>query len=77
MAAAGSVAALRRASPRGLGGLVAGGEQAGTPDLPHDGLAVLQRGAEAARFGSLVWFDPGMEWLAAPSGRRGRPASCP
>ena len=26
--------------------------------------------------GSLrIWFDPGMEWLAAPSGRRGRPAT--
>ena len=22
----------------------------------------------------LIWFDPEMEWLAAPSGRRGRPA---
>ena len=26
--------------------------------------------------GSLqIWFDPGMEWLAAPQGRRGRPAT--
>src|SRR5919112_1292691 len=26
--------------------------------------------------GSLrIWFDPEMEWLAAPSGRRGRPAT--
>jgi hypothetical protein len=26
--------------------------------------------------GSLrIWFDPEMEWLAAPRGRRGRPAS--
>ncbi len=23
----------------------------------------------------LIWFDPEMEWLAAPSGRRGRPAT--
>jgi hypothetical protein len=23
----------------------------------------------------LIWFDPGMEWLAAPRGRRGRPAT--
>lgn len=36
------------------------------------------RGSNAAlkRRGSLpVWFDPEMDWLAAPSGRRGRPAT--
>jgi hypothetical protein len=28
------------------------------------------------RRGSLtIWFDPGMSWEAAPSGRRGRPQS--
>jgi hypothetical protein len=31
--------------------------------------ALRQRGS------LLVWFDPEMEWLAAPSGRRGRPAT--
>ena len=31
--------------------------------------ALKQRGS------LLVWFDPEMEWLAAPSGRRGRPAT--
>ena len=32
--------------------------------------------AALKRRGSLlVWFDPEMEWLAAPSGRRGRPAT--
>ena len=30
--------------------------------------ALKQRGS------LLIWFDPGMEWTAAPSGRRGRPA---
>ena len=26
-----------------------------------------------ARRGSLsIWFDPGMQWLAAPTGKRGR-----
>jgi hypothetical protein len=30
--------------------------------------ALKQRGS------LLIWFDPEMEWLAAPSGRRGRPA---
>ncbi len=30
--------------------------------------ALKQRGS------LLIWFDPGMEWLAAPTGRRGRPA---
>ena len=31
--------------------------------------ALRQRGS------LLIWFDPEMEWLAAPSGRRGRPAT--
>ena len=31
--------------------------------------------ALAQRGSSLVWFDPEMEWLAAPRGRPGRPAS--
>jgi hypothetical protein len=31
--------------------------------------ALKQRGS------LLIWFDPEMEWLAAPSGRRGRPAT--
>ena len=32
--------------------------------------------AALKRRGSLqIWFDPEMEWLAAPSGRRGRPAT--
>ena len=31
--------------------------------------------AALKRRGSLlIWFDPEMEWLAAPSGKRGRPA---
>src|SRR4028119_299201 len=34
-------------------------------------LALGQRGS------LLIWFDPEMEWLAAPSGRRGRPATFP
>jgi len=25
----------------------------------------------------LIWFDPETEWMAAPQGRRGRPATCP
>ncbi len=32
-------------------------------------VALKQRGS------LLIWFDPEMEWLAAPSGRRGRPAT--
>ena len=31
--------------------------------------ALKQRGS------LLIWFDPEMEWVAAPSGRRGRPAT--
>jgi hypothetical protein len=31
--------------------------------------ALKQRGS------LLIWFDPDMEWVAAPSGRRGRPAT--
>src|SRR4028118_1865045 len=32
--------------------------------------------AALRRRGSLlIWFDPEMDWLAAPSGRRGRPAT--
>jgi hypothetical protein len=31
--------------------------------------ALKQRGS------LLIWFDPEMEWIAAPSGRRGRPAT--
>lgn len=31
--------------------------------------ALRQRGS------LLIWFDPEMDWLAAPSGRRGRPAT--
>ena len=31
--------------------------------------ALKQRGS------LLIWFDPEMEWLAAPSGRPGRPAT--
>jgi hypothetical protein len=33
--------------------------------------ALRQRGS------LLIWFDPEMEWRAAPSGRRGRPATFP
>ena len=54
---------------------MAGDEQARPSELPHDQLARLQCGPEAARLGSLIWFDPEMEGLAAPSGRRGRPAT--
>ena len=32
-------------------------------------VALKQRGSVR------IWFDPEMEWLAAPSGRRGRPAT--
>ena len=59
----------------GVRGLVAGHDQACAADLPHDELARLQRRSEAAWLGSLIWFDPEMEWVAAPSGKRGRPAT--
>jgi hypothetical protein len=32
-------------------------------------VALKQRGSVR------IWFDPEMEWLAAPSGKRGRPAT--
>jgi len=53
---------------------VVGDEQARPSDLPHDRLARLQRRAETARI-AVDLFDPQMEWLAAPRGRRGRPAT--
>ena len=39
-----------------------------TTDWRSYDAALRQRGS------LLIWFDPGMEWLAAPTGRRGRPA---
>ena len=69
----GFVAELRQDSPGGLSGIVAGDEQACPSELPHDQLARLQRGPEAAWLAADL-VDPEMEWLAAPSGRRGRPA---
>ncbi len=40
-----------------------------TTNWRTDNAALKRRGSR------LVWFDPEMEWLAAPSGRRGRPAT--
>jgi hypothetical protein len=40
-----------------------------TTNWPATNEALRQRGS------LLIWFDPEMEWLAAPSGRRGRPAT--
>ena len=62
-------------------------EQTPTCDLPHDELALLSRHwgaigsspvARAAlkqRGSLLIWFDPGTQWLGAPSGKRGRSAT--
>jgi hypothetical protein len=75
MVVRGFVAQILWDSPCRLGRLGGGHEQAYPSDLPHDQLARHQRGPEGARLGSRIWFDPEMEWLAAPSGRRGRPAT--
>jgi hypothetical protein len=40
-----------------------------TTNWPAYNAALKQRGA------LLIWFDPQTEWVAAPSGRRGRPAT--
>jgi hypothetical protein len=40
-----------------------------TTNWPSYNAALRQRGS------LLIWFDPEMEWLAAPSGCRGRPAT--
>ena len=40
-----------------------------TTNWPTYNAALKQRGS------LLIWFDSGMEWQAAPSGRRGRPAT--
>jgi hypothetical protein len=40
-----------------------------TTNWPAYNAALKQRGS------LRIWFDPEMEWLAAPSGRRGRPAT--
>lgn len=40
-----------------------------TTNWPAYNAALRQRGS------LLIWFDPEMEWVAAPSGRRGRPAT--
>ncbi len=40
-----------------------------TTNWPAYNAALRQRGS------LLIWLDPEMEWLAAPSGRRGRPAT--
>ena len=67
----GSVAQIGRDSLRVSRVLVVLPEQARTPDLPQDELALVQRGAEAARIALHIWFDPETVWLAEPSGRRG------
>ena len=54
----------------------AGQEQAGAPDLRTTDWRAY--GAALRLRGSLpVWFDPEMEALATPQGRRGRPATVP
>ena len=55
--------------PHRLSGLVAGDEQARPCHLLHDELAHLERGS------LLIRLDPEMDLEAAPSGRRGRPAT--
>ena len=54
--------------------LVAGHAQTYRSGLPHDELAFLQRGPEAARLAAGL-VDPETEWLASPSGKRGRSAT--
>ena len=73
----GSVAQSLWDSPDEVRGLGGEHEQACPSDHPHDPLAVQQRGPEGAGLGSLIGFDPEMDWLAVPRGGRGRPASGP
>jgi hypothetical protein len=45
------------------------------PAFYHTSNSRAHNAALKERGSLLIWFDPEMEWLAVPSGRRGRPAT--